>query len=644
MATHEQASERLATLDRLATLIADRRLGREGGALVLDVRFHRPLPTELRAELASEALALPTRRGPGLYVPRRLSVDEGFARLELDPVDVRVTRLDLLLAAMSAHGRRLEGPVAALIAGAAAARLRGLHAEGRADGDLAPRHLLLGPTGGVALIAPGLPGTRALLVPVEGKTPRMRRRASELILGEPPTPRSDVHGLGALYYELLSGVPYRADAGAAALRGAARAALPAELPAALPEPRPSLVAFLAAALAPHRQDRPASASELVEGLRAELAQAGSGLADRKEVVELVDSFLASSSTRGVEGLLVEDPTEAAGVPATTVGPNPFLERPSTPEVAPGAPGRSSGWAAILGEEPAASPKLEGTAPDSAGPAEDAPPSVADGRLAIPSPDEQAARPPLPEAAAPRPGLPLPEASAPRPGLPLPEASASRPGGLLPQTSPSPRGVPLPSAPLASLRPSPNGPGAGLAGSVGLPGMGTPAPLGELSGPRRLEAPTLEGAATLPRRTIGLAALTVVALIAGLWLLAWLRGAGEDPVASMEPRVVPRGSLEGTPDTGAPKTVPRPIAPAPKHEPPPKPKGPSLGLVSVMSRPSGAQVMIDGSYVGDTPLVLRHRLESRIYLVQLSAPGYREVEERVRPKEGSLSLMVTLPKR
>ena len=56
---------------------------------------------------------------------------------------------------------------------------------------------------------------------------------------------------------------------------------------------------------------------------------------------------------------------------------------------------------------------------------------------------------------------------------------------------------------------------------------------------------------------------------------------------------------------------------------------------------GASVDIDGAYVGDTPVVLRSPLERRAYRVAVRAEGYVAWEERVRPRDGRLTVTAKL---
>lgn len=110
----------------------------------------------------------------------------------------------------------------------------------------------------------------------------------------------------------------------------------------------------------------------------------------------------------------------------------------------------------------------------------------------------------------------------------------------------------------------------------------------------------------------------------------------DPRAEKDTRIL----LEPPkPAESAPNRQNQPNTPAPPAEKP-------LSLVSVLSQPSGASVEIDGGYLGDTPLVQRHKLHlGQRYQVVVRKKGYEEWQEEVQvdPQTGSLSLSVSLVK-
>ena len=456
-------------------------------------------------------------------------------------------------------GSAFGSPLAALLVAAIAARLQTLHDRGRTHGDLGPRTVLVGPGGGIALVAPGLPALRALMVPPEARPVRLRRSAPEALLGRNAGSSGDLYELGALYYQLLSGVSYRRQLDEAALYQAAEAARSPDLPGELPDPRSGLVALLRTCLAPDPRRRVRDAAAFGASVRTELTKAGIALADRSTLARLLEEYVPATTPRGVDALL-----ETADV-----------------ETAPPV-GGVSGWAAVLGHSP-----HEMADPQQSGAADPTLSRTANAVLVRPlhalSKDRSEAR------------LKLPPAPDPR-------------------------------APQATDMPS-------LSSAPGRP------------------PPTLDDAARLPRRTVLALVLGAAAILSALF---WV-GQARQPVTGQP--------VTGQPVTGQQVTRPPPERPAqprvasksrpgpaparapqnPKRASHPRPE--SLGLVSVMSNPSGATVLIDGGYVGTTPLVLKHDLKPhKVYRITISAEGFEDWQRALRPKNGSLSLVAQLSPR
>lgn len=281
--------------------------------------------------------------------------------------------------------------------------------------------------------------------------------------------------------------------------------------------------------------------------------------------------------------------EAKLPPGLPRGPQGLIEatpsvQSSTPDgAAPPAPsGSNSGWAAVLGDDTEDAPHAESPAPDEG--------------LNLDPPEA-----PPPETALPV-GIPLAQVrvGAPEPGLrlQLPEAAPDSP--------------PITAAPLVELEPG-----------------------------KEKAAPTLDSAASLSPKAL----LTVAGFVLGAAALVGGIGYVRSQLTETEtetetetagPQPTPSAPTPPRPAQQLPKPRPSPRRPAP----PPRPE-PEMGLVSIMSTPLKAQVSIDGGYVGDTPLVLRHQLDRRSYTVVLEMEGYERWERVVRPKDGKLNVMAKL---
>lgn len=241
-----------------------------------------------------------------------------------------------------------------------------------------------------------------------------------------------------------------------------------------------------------------------------------------------------------------------------------------------------------------------------------------------------------------------------------------------QRSTSPRAQPLPpEAPLA--RPSPSSWDQVLGEPIQAPAtQATPAaPVPSAAPARAPEAAALakltlppRGAAQAPRRrlpsealrSVGLTpavareeeprrapagkrralAMTGALLVAVAGGLAWL---ARSPSPSPN---VPEAREATLPEAAPPErgeAAPRGFIDRTAVPDAPRP----IGLLTVMSQPSGAAVEVDGGYVGTTPLVHRHRFERRAYVVRVLADGYLPWERHVFAdlQTGSISLTAVL---
>ena len=607
--------------DLIRARIAERNLSRtqQYGKAVLELELclTDPLRAEEREALETEWKWSTRHRSSGHLTPHSLRIEAKGSkiRLVLDAFDSRVLRLDRVIHAFKNAGSPLGSPLSAWLIGAIAARLRPLHEVGRADGSLSLRHVLVGPGGGVALIAAGTPLIRSLIVPAEPKSIRLRRTAPETLLNGARFAASDVYTLGTLYYELLAGTPYRVSAGPSVLRAAAQAELAPDLPGALPNPRRHLLDFLSSCLAVQPDQRPSSAHAFIEGLKIELRRSETHLTDRKTLARLLEEYVPASVPRGPDSLLSEGRSESS-LPAesplpgstpkrakppqgfnpedspTLIGLPPKPPRPPTAQPTSASP-KLSGWAEILGEAPDI--ELE----ESSIAAEEAPPEII------------------------------------QPSTPN-SAESMR------LSFPSPRGEPQADNPLAV--------------KAGLPNPHA-SPLRKLDrNPKPATVPTLDDAARLPPKAILIGLSIPLLAITIVTLMAFLQGPGE-PTKKPDLSLIPRStSPQPTPANTVVRQVPtEPVATRGTRQrtPEPQPSLPyrfipakqpkALGLVSIMSNPSGATVRIDGGYVGRTPLVIKHpeKLNSKLYHVEVLADKHEPWTKDVRPVNGSISLVAQL---
>lgn len=156
----------------------------------------------------------------------------------------------------------------------------------------------------------------------------------------------------------------------------------------------------------------------------------------------------------------------------------------------------------------------------------------------------------------------------------------------------------------TLRPAAGAAGAaGTVGATGAPGEAAPS---EEATPARPVWPPTFGAP--PRRP-------------------------EEPSAPRDPAIDPSGGGAGSTTPAEPAGSAQ--AAAPEKRP--------LGLLSVISNPSGAAVIIDGGFVGETPLIMRHRFDKPAYTIEVALDGYlpwkRDVP--VDAEQGTMSVVATL---
>jgi hypothetical protein len=247
----------------------------------------------------------------------------------------------------------------------------------------------------------------------------------------------------------------------------------------------------------------------------------------------------------------------------------------------------------------------------------------------------AAAPPPPDALRPlAPSDPTHDA----PSMPAPP-DALRP----PASSSGPPRLSLPSADAD------RGASTGSAPPSGLPRL-------ETSPPQR-KPPTLEEATRLDRRTqlvLLAGGLTIVGAVALIGVLRSPEPGPPEPRRALSAETAPpdAGADRRAARRGADRPTPAPRNPARSTNAGRErtsarggsgPKTKPTAWVSIMSRPSGATVLIDGGYVGTTPLVIQDALDAgRLYTVTISADDHHDWERRLRPDDqGSLSVVAEL---
>lgn len=212
-----------------------------------------------------------------------------------------------------------------------AAALDHAHAAGVIHRDIKPANLIVEPDGRVRLADFGIARTvddRATITESGQLVGTISYLAPEILSGEPATPASDIYGLGAVTYELISGrPPFSADSPAALLEAVRRGDVPS-LDGLAPD---QMSAAVVHAMARDPKDRPDSAgdfaTELVGSTTLVMAAAPAPAIP-------VPAPVASS----------EDPTVVR--PAVTPPPPPPpTPRPRAPEGKAGS--RSYAWPLVV---------------------------------------------------------------------------------------------------------------------------------------------------------------------------------------------------------------------------------------------------------------------------------------------------------
>jgi eukaryotic-like serine/threonine-protein kinase len=242
---------------------------RSGRRVAVKLLHPHLLPDDAsRARLASEARAVSGLDHPGII--RVLAADAG---------DRPAVVLELVegepLSTLLERERPLDARTAAQIGAEVAEALYHAHTRGVIHRDVKPGNVLIGTDGRARLVDFGI--ARLLGDALERTTQTgmvmgtLRYMAPEQLSGDEVGPWTDLYGLGALLYEMLTGTPPHPGASPATLLQVL-----ADGPPAMDGMDPALASVVTACLQPAPNDRPRHAGEVAKALRAWLAGDAAG--------------------------------------------------------------------------------------------------------------------------------------------------------------------------------------------------------------------------------------------------------------------------------------------------------------------------------------------------------------------------------
>ncbi len=188
-----------------------RALDERTGRPVAVKRLHPHLAGDEHAieRLRREATAMGAVEHPNVVPVRDIVIDADGPAIVMDYIDGRS------LAERLTEDGTLTEPEAIHIATEVADGLAAAHAHGLVHRDVKPANILLGSDGRARItdfgIATEIENDGTALTAADGVVGTMRYLAPERLAGEPAVPATDVWGLGAVLYEMLTGnVPYPA--------------------------------------------------------------------------------------------------------------------------------------------------------------------------------------------------------------------------------------------------------------------------------------------------------------------------------------------------------------------------------------------------------------------------------------------------
>ena len=215
----------------------------------------------------AEAAAVAGLRHPNIIQVYDFSHDGPTYYMVLDylPGETLHARLNKL----SQAGQRLPVPEAAAIAATIAEAVHYAHARGLVHRDIKPANIMLEPDGRVILMDFGI----AKVLDATGVTETgnvlgtAKYMAPELVLGQAPSPRSDIYSLGIMLFEMVAGEPpFDADSVMGLLHQHVHQPLP-DLTDRNPAAPPELEAVVEQALQKDPAQRFATAQAMAAALR-----------------------------------------------------------------------------------------------------------------------------------------------------------------------------------------------------------------------------------------------------------------------------------------------------------------------------------------------------------------------------------------
>lgn len=602
----------LPQLDKPVRRRVERRPDQTAGVrLAFD--FGEPPPISVADAIRSEAALAKHNPIAGIVPVHGASVNGVTVRVDLGHIGPRARTLVDVLAACRLRGTPLPPALGMGITYRVAEIVGALHtayADGapRVHGHLHAGAVLLDGDGSVRLLGPGLPHLDAMLPPPPGGADFVMP-APEVGRAEPASIATDVYGLATITCQVLADTNGPVTRPLALLSDASPAMRDVLTGALDPDPqaRYASVPALLEALIPadtstaHGAITPDALRGLLEALHGLGPTAGPAcLADAPQ--EPGDVLGPETLPEGQEllrpsGILGEDddrteigpprPPSAAPVPAprgASTTPDPEPRRASEPR-------RSSGWAGVLGE-----------------PVPRAPSVVA---------EEISGEPPTDDSSI----------AQLTPATPIVMAATARPDALLePNTLDAALRLIDPATPKLYADVIPTARSIGSVVGAGVLMLLTVAALGWAVRDRPGEAPTRERVERVE-----------------------IHGDVDAGVRVKPNRKPRRHPLVQTPVSEASLARAEAAATAQAAEAAAKAAAVKpMRLLSVMSKPSGASVELNGGYIGRTPLVMKHEISGHEPVsLRVLADGYEPWTQSVQvdPSKGTLTVRAELkPKR